>query len=32
MFFADIYCHFCEGIVPDKLKSAIIYPVHKGES
>ena len=21
---------FCEGIVPDKLKSAAIYPIHKG--
>ena len=23
---------FCEGIVPDKLKSAVIYPIHKGET
>ena len=23
---------FREGIVPDKLKSAVIYPIHKGET
>ena len=23
---------FCEGIAPDKLKSAVIYPIHKGQT
>ena len=23
---------FHEGIVPDKLKSAVIYPIHKGKT
>ena len=23
---------FCKGIVPEKLKSAVIYPIHKGET
>ena len=32
MFVTDIYCFFYEGIVLDKLKSAVIYAIHKGET
>ena len=32
MFVRDIYCFFRENIVPDKLKSAVVYPICKGET
>ena len=33
MFVKDIQftASFCKGIVPDKLKSAVIYPIHKSQ-